>query len=159
MTDKKSTVSVDGRDYEKFAYFASRASNCSIIYKPRVEQILASGEKVVARDEKGKEMVGHRIEFHNHNLMYEKNELNAPLIQFLRGWIAEEDLLPKNKKLFIEITKPTKQFSEAEVDKMIGEKDAEIVRLKKLAGGEEKAPSEKVETKTLTTGKNINTPF
>lgn len=151
MSDEKKSTASDSRDYENFVYFASRASNCGIIYKPRVERILDSGEKVIAKDEKGKEMLGLRIEFQNHNLSYKKDDpLAKPLIAFLRSIIEKEKDLPKNKKMFIEMTKPIKQFSETEVNKMMKERDVEIKRLKEKAG-EKSAPektSEKSEAET-----------
>jgi len=136
----------DGRNYKDYAYFTSKASNCSIIYKPRVERILNSGEKALVKDENGDEMVGFRIEFKNSNLMYKKTDLNAPLISFLRDFIEKEKHVAKNKKMFIELTKPVKNIPENEVEKLLAEKDAEIASLKKASatpnkkGEKEKEP-------------------
>lgn len=134
--NEETTLASDGRDYTKFVYFTSKASDCAIVYKPRVERVLDSGEKTIAKDEDGKEMTGHRIEFRNHNLTYEITDENKPMIDFLRGIILLEMDVPINKKLFIELMKPIKSIPENEVNSMLAAKDAEIKKLKEDAGEE-----------------------
>ncbi len=128
--DNKKELGSDGRNYGQFAYFASRAKNCVLVYKPRVETILANGEVVVGKDDAGNLMKGERIEFYNGNKIYEKTEENKERIEFLQEKILHELALPNNKKTFIELTKPIKQIPEDEVAKLLAEKDEEIARLK-----------------------------
>ena len=128
------------KDFEKYAYFVSKAKNYSVIMEPRVEDLLSTGERRVARDENGKEMAGLRIEFHNGMKRVEKTKENEKLIAFLREKCEKEKLQPDKDRQLVEVLRPEKVYKETEVKDLISEKDKEIERLKKMAGeGEDKA--------------------
>jgi len=126
MTEEKKESLPDNKDYDKFAYFVSRAINYSVIFRPKVQELLATGEWRTAKDDDGNLMEGYRIEFHNGKLAYEKNELNKSLIEFLRLKIFAERDLPEKRKVIKEETKPIKKIPEDEVQKMLAEQEAEL---------------------------------
>lgn len=132
----------DGMDFDKFAYFSSKGKNYAIIFKPRVEEVLASGERRVAKDDDGNLMNGVRIEFHNGMKRIEKTKENMPMIEFLREKCEKEKSVPLNRQQLKEIVKPVKKISEDKVKAMLAEKDAEIAKLK----GEKKEEIKKEET-------------
>ncbi len=128
---------MDDKDYKKYAYFTSKASNYSVIFKPQVEEILADGSRRIAKGDDGKEMVGLRIEFRNGMLRYEKTEENMPMIKFLRTKCENENKEPANRQQLKEITKPIKMVKEEEMKTKLAEKDEEIKKLKEQTEPEE----------------------
>lgn len=129
-------------DFDKFAYFHSKAKNYSIIFIPRVEETLSTGERRIAKCDddshehykKGELMSGVRIEFHNGMKRLEKTKENEKMIAFLREKCEEEKMVPLKRQQLKEIEKPIKRIPENEVNAMLADKDAEIERLKKKAG-------------------------
>ena len=120
----------DGMDFERYAYFSSKAKNFSIIYKARVEELLSTGEKRVAKDDNGKEMVGERIEFHNGIKRLEKTKENEAKIKFLRDKCEKEKTMPLRSQQLKEIIKPERVYTESETMEMLKKKDEEIKKLK-----------------------------
>ena len=107
------------KDFEKYVYFRSKASNYALCISPRRTAVV-EGEVVVKSE-------GLRVEFRNRMLRLEVNKLNAPAIKAIRDAILEEkDLIPTKKML----------FEEKEADVMVSQtivdaKEAEIATLKK----------------------------
>ncbi len=142
------SVNKDGRDYDKYVYFASKAQNYTLLWKPRVEEKLATGERRVAKDEKGNEMGGFRIEFTNRMLRLEKSKENEKKIEFIRArceadkWFdypKKTSLMPESRRMLKEVTKPIVKIPEDEVKKMMSGKDEKIKELEaKLAAKGEK---------------------
>lgn len=118
------------KDYEKYAYFVSKAKNYSVIFKPMVEEVLADGSRRIAKDEKGKEMVGLRIEFDNRMKRIEKTEENMPMIEFLRKKCEGEAGEDPKRQQIKEEHKPIKMVKEEEMKVKLAEKDEEIKKLK-----------------------------
>jgi hypothetical protein len=98
------------KDYEKYAYFYSRAKNYGIVMKAEHKRTV-DGE--VVRD------VGIRIEFHNGMLKLEKTKENAEMIKYLRKKIEEEKGVSLYKKSFVEEFKPEKTYTESEVKELL----------------------------------------
>jgi len=129
MTNENENLHSD-KDFDKYVYFASKAKNYTIIYKPMVEELLATGERRVAKDDDGKLMSGVRIEFHNGMKRFEKSPENEAIIEFVRAKCKGEENEPESRRMLKEITKPIKKISEDVVREMMSEKDAEIERLR-----------------------------
>lgn len=176
-------------DFDKYAYFHSKAKNYSIVFLPRIEEVLSTGERRVARCDddshphykKGEQMAGYRVEFHNFMHRVEINpedaklkSFNTNLIAFLREKCEDEKLAPLNRQQLKEIEKPIRRIPENEVEAMLAEKDAEIARLKEMAGekvdapaGEEKKDTNQEDSTPATTesqpentqDKDANVPF
>jgi len=136
----------DGMDFKKYVYFSSKAKNFSIIYKPRVEELLSTGEKRVAKDDKGKEMIGERIEFHNGMKRLALTKENEGRIAFLREKCESEKLIPLRSQQIKEIVKPERTYTEAETKALLAEKDKELEELKKLNS---KKPNNKEKTEEV----------
>jgi len=116
-------------DFDKYAYFKSKAKNYCVIVKERVEEITASGDKRVSKDDNGKEMVGLRIEFHNHQKRIERTKENEGIIKFLENKCKEEKTLQKEKRQITQVFKPIKMIPETEIKGIVSEKDAKIKEL------------------------------
>lgn len=117
------------KDFEKYAYFVSKASNHTVIIKPQLEEIMANGEVKVSRDEKGKEMLRVMAQFNNGMLRIEyapvneftkkadiaKAKMNKLKIDYLRMLIQKELELSENKKSIKEVKKAPRLYTEEEV--------------------------------------------
>lgn len=121
---------MDDKNYEKYAYFVSKARNYSVIFKPCVEEVLADGSRRIAKDDDGKEMVGLRIEFDNYGKRIEKTKENMPMIEFLRAKCKGEDVEDPKRQQIKEKHKPIKMVKEDEMNAKLAEKDEEIKKLK-----------------------------
>jgi hypothetical protein len=135
--EKKVEKKGDGRDYDKYAYFQSKARNYGVVYEPRVEEITASGDRRVAKDDDGKQMTGIRIEFHNFQKRIERTPENKKMIEWLEARCKKELTMPLRFQQISQIFKPEKIYKQAEVDEMMDDKDAEIARLKAEMGKDE----------------------
>ena len=122
---------IDNRDFDKFAHFSSKAKNYAIVYKPHVTERLAGGETVTAKDKEGKELIGLRLEFENHNFRIEKSKENEKIIAFLRKKCEGEKQVSLKMQQLKEIQKPIKKIEETKVKEMLSAKDKEIEELKK----------------------------
>lgn len=132
------------KDYDKYAYFVSKANNFAIVIKPTKKKIV-DGEVVFEE--------GLRLEFHNKMLRIEKTKENEGIIAKLRGKLESEKSLDPKRRSFFEETKPKEMV---EIDKVetilsekIGEKNDKIAALEaEIAKLKKKPASEDVDTKT-----------
>ena len=141
MTEEKKPEPHAGKDFEKYAYFESKAKNYGIIYEPRLEEPMASGEKRVATDDDGKKMEGIRVEFHNHFKRYERKKKNEGIIKWLEAKCKEELNMPLRFQQIKQIFKPVKMIPETEIKAQLDEKDKEIENLRKELGKDAKSPT------------------
>lgn len=149
MSEEKKPDLHSGKDFDKYAYFESKAKNYGIIYEPRLEEVMASGDKRVAKDDDGKKMEGIRIEFHNHLKRFDRTKENEKIIKWLEKKCEEELKMPLRSQQLKQIFKPVKMIPETEVKAKFDEQDAEIARLKKELGKEpaQKTPAPAEEEK------------
>jgi len=119
-----------GMDFDKYAYFKSKAKNYCVIVKERVEEITASGDKRVAKDDEGKQMVGLKIEFKNHQKRLERTKENAGIIKFLEDKCkVEKKGVGKGKRSIEQEFKPVRMIPETEIKGMMSDKDKKIKEL------------------------------
>ena len=143
----------DNKDFEKYAYFQAKAKNYGMVYKPRVEELTASGDRRVAKDDDGKQLTGIRVEFHNYEKRLERTSENKELISWLENKCKEELTMPLRFQQIKQIFKPEKIYKQVDVDKLVDDKDAEIARLKAEMGKTE--PAEKGKDDNKESLKNI----
>lgn len=121
------------KDYDKYAYFVSRASNFAIVIKPTKKKIV-DGEVVFEE--------GLRLEFNNKMLRLEKTKDNEGIIAKLREKLEAEKVLDPKRRSFWEEEKPKEMVEMEKVETLLGEKigeknekiaelEAEIAALKK----------------------------
>lgn len=121
------------KDYDKYAYFVSKANNFAIVIKPTKKKIV-DGEVVYEE--------GMRLTFHNKMLRLEKTKENEGVIAKLREKLENEKALDPKRRSFFEETKPKEMVEMDKVETMLGEKigekneriaelEAEIEKLKK----------------------------
>ena len=121
------------KDYDKYAYFVSKANNFAIVIKPTKKKIV-DGEVIFEE--------GLRLEFHNKMLRLEKTKENEGVIAKLREKLENEKALDPKRRSFFEETKPKEMVEMDKVETMLGEKigekneriaelEAEIAKLKK----------------------------
>ena len=108
----------DTKDFDKYAYFRSKAANYALCIKSRRTAIV-DGEPVVKAE-------GLRVEFRNRMIRIEKDELGMIQIKALRDEILKEKDLIAIKKSLFEEKKADVMVSQTIVDS----KDAEIAALK-----------------------------
>lgn len=112
------------KDFDKYAYFISRASNFAIVIKPTKKKIV-DGEVVFEE--------GLRLEFNNKMLRIEKTKDNEPIIAKLREKIEKESVTDPRRRAFFEETKPKEMVAMDKVEELIGEKlDEKNIRIAKL---------------------------
>lgn len=111
------------KDFDKFVYFVSKASNYAICYQSELKSIDNYGQQ--------KEIKAPiRIEFNNGLKRLEKTKENEKFIKFIRERIEKEkDLGQKDKTLWEE--KAPNIVSKEEHESTMSEKDKEIEELKK----------------------------
>jgi uncharacterized small protein (DUF1192 family) len=137
------------KDYGKYAYFVSKASNFAIVIRPNKKKIV-DGEVVYEE--------GLRLEFHNKMLRLEKGEANDAIIEKLRVKIKEEEGIDPKRRSFFEETKPKEMVELDKVETLLGEKlgekneriaalEDENARLKSLYEKKEKIVEEPKEEK------------
>lgn len=128
------------KDYDKYAYFVSKASNFAIVIRPTKKKIV-DGEVVYEE--------GLRLEFHNKMLRVEKSKDNEGILSKLREKLDNEKALDPKRRSFFEETKPKEMVEMEKVETLLGEKigeknekiaelEAEIAKLKKKATPEVK---------------------
>jgi uncharacterized small protein (DUF1192 family) len=137
------------KDYGKYAYFVSKASNFAIVIRPNKKKIV-DGEVVYEE--------GLRLEFHNKMLRLEKGEANDAIIEKLRVKIKEEEGIDPKRRSFFEETKPKEMVELDKVETLLGEKlgekneriaalEDENARLKSLYEKKEKIVEDSKEEK------------
>jgi len=120
------------KDYDKYAYFVSKANNFAIVIKPTKKKIV-DGEVIFEE--------GLRLEFHNKMLRVEKTKENEGILAKLREKLENEKALDPKRRSFFEETKPKEMVEMDKVEILLGEKigekndkiaalEAEIAKLK-----------------------------
>ena len=142
------------KDFDRFAYFVSKADNKVLVVKPRHEEIALDGEVRVAKhEETGKRLVGLKIIFSNGMIQFEyepkkadgttvdekQKKINMMQINYLRDVIKREDTGQEKDRQIKEVKKPAKIYSESEVADIEKKHAEEIAALKKQ---NEPAPDE-----------------
>lgn len=121
------------KDYDKYAYFVSKANNFAIVIKPTKKKIV-DGEVIFEE--------GLRLEFHNKMLRLEKTKENEGILAKLREKLESEKALDPKRRSFFEEIKPKEMVEMDKVESMLGEKigeknqkiselEEEIAKLKK----------------------------
>ena len=119
---KENIMSNAGKDFDKYAYFRSRARNYGICMTSE-RRANVDGEVVIKAP-------GFRIEFNNHLKRIEKTEMNEPVIKFLRDRMLLEKDLAQNKRMLFEETKADILIPEKDVKELLSKKNEEIASLK-----------------------------
>ena len=116
------------KDFKKFAYFVSRASNFAIVIRPDKKKIV---DGIVNFDP------GLRVEFNNKMLEIAKTPENETILKELRKRIDDEKNIDPKRRSFYEEVPPKNMIEEEKVLELVGEKnatieekDAEIAKLK-----------------------------
>lgn len=105
-------------DFNRYAYFASKAKNFAISMRPDRFRIV-DGEKIYDS--------GLRIEFNNGMLRLNKNdELDIAKIEFLRMRLEKEKDMDVKQRTFQEIVEQEKMISESKLVEVLSEKNLEI---------------------------------
>lgn len=111
------------KDFDRYAFFRSRARNYAICYQPELKEVDAYGQQREVQP-------AIRIEFHNGMKRLEKTKENQPFIDFLRKRIEkEQDMDPRSRTIWEET--PPDNISRDEHKKELEEKDKEIEELRK----------------------------
>lgn len=110
------------KDFNKNAYFVSKAKNFAIAVRPDKKKII-DGEVVFEP--------GIRVEFHNGMLEIAKTEENKLILETLRRKLEEQkDMDPKRRSFWEE--QPPKEMVEVDkVKDLLGEKNDRIANLEK----------------------------
>ncbi len=129
------------KDFDRYAYFVSKAKNYAICYQPEMKEVDMYGQQ---REVKAP----IRIEFHNGKKRIEKTPENQPYIDFLRERIKKEESMdPRSRTLWEE--QPSQVVPKEEHEKSLQEKQKEIERLKKeMAEKEEQQENEQTSQKS-----------
>jgi hypothetical protein len=110
------------KNYDKYAYFVSRANNFAIVIRPDKKKIV-DGETVFES--------GLRVEFKNKMLRIEKTEDNQFILDVLKEKLKKEEQIDPKRRSFYEETKPESMIPESKVKDALQKKNEEIERLKK----------------------------
>ena len=108
------------KNFEKFAYFISKASNFAIVIRPDKKKIV-DGEVVFEP--------GLRMEFKNKMLSVEKTKDNGPILAKLREKLKAEENIDPKRRAFFEETAPRVMIPEEMVKEKLGEKNDRIAEL------------------------------
>lgn len=108
------------KNFDKYAYFVSRASNFAIVIRPAKKKVV-DGEVIFEE--------GLRLEFNNKMLALEKTEDNAPIIEKLREKLKKEEIMDPKRRSFFEESKPVAMISEDKVIEKLQEKNDKIAAL------------------------------
>lgn len=126
------------KDYDKYAYFVSKANNFAIVIKPTKKKIV-DGEVVFEE--------GLRLDFHNKMLRLEKTKENERIIAKLREKLESEKALDPKRRSFFEETKPKEMVEmdkvETLLEEKIGEKNDKIAELEAELAKLKKQPEDK----------------
>ena len=104
---------MSAKDFNKYAYFISRASNFAIVIRPDKKKKV-DGEVVFEP--------GLRVEFNNKMLAVEKNKDNEKILEVLRRKIEEEKVFDPKKRTFFEEQPPKEMVDMEKVKDLLGEK-------------------------------------
>lgn len=101
------------KNFDKFAYFVSKASNFAIVIRPTKKKIV-DGEVVYEE--------GLRLEFHNKMLAIEKTPENKAVLEKMREKIVAEANIDPKRRAFFEESKPKEMVAMEQVESLLGEK-------------------------------------
>lgn len=108
------------KDFDKYAYFVSRASNFAIVIRPDKKRVV-DGEVIFD--------AGLRLEFDNKMLAIEKTKDNEVILEKLREKLKKEETLDPKRRAFFEETKPVSMIPEDKVKEKLQEKNQKIAEL------------------------------
>ncbi len=110
------------KDFNKYAYFVSKAKNFAIAIRPDKKKIV-DGEVVFEP--------GLRVEFHNGMLEVEKNDNNKIIIETLRKKLDDQKDIDPKRRSFWEEQAPKEMVEVNKVKDLLGEKNDKIAELEK----------------------------
>lgn len=111
---------MENKDFSKYAYFVSRASNFAIVIRPTKKRIV-DGEVVYEE--------GLRLEFKNKMLRVEKTEENEGILAKLREKLEAEKSQDPKRRAFFEEEEPKRMIPEEAVVEKLNEKNDRIKEL------------------------------
>lgn len=108
------------KDYDKYAYFVSKANNFAIVIRPTKKKIV-DGEVVYEE--------GLRLEFNNRMLRIEKTKENEGVLTKIREKLKNESAMDPKRRAFFEEEEPTAMIPEEKVKEALEEKNKKIAEL------------------------------